>query len=94
MPFDGIPTPKTEIGQLASQVADYLETHGHWQEGSAYGPDGSACVIGALMKILGEEEENLKHVFHLKKALGVYLIASWSDTTPTQEVLLRLRALP
>lgn len=37
------------------KVAEYLDEHG-WHQGALYSTDGSACLIGATLRVFGLEE--------------------------------------
>lgn len=94
-----------EAGERLIATAEYISEHGHNQEGGAYGPDKyttdtpSACVIGAWMRVWNMSMVGPQPFFNAAtlteaKALhdaGIPCVPTWSDTTPTEDVILTLK---
>jgi hypothetical protein len=95
--------PEKLIQDAAKQAlwdaADYIEEHGHCQSGDIFGPDGSSCVIGALLGVFLSDRAPINLLAHaiadkdgmLTFHPELHPVAVWSDTTPTAEVLAKLR---
>lgn len=101
-PTETKPAAETEAWRvLAGQIADYIDKHGHCQNGTPRDGDGRVCVAEAAYLIARGECRSL--LTDLEAALELAPspapsprlttrpIAVWSDTTPTATVLAELR---
>jgi len=82
--------------KLAADIADDIERLGHWQ-GDAEDQNG-CCIITSPSwreyRIAGDDHVRLTLVdalgFNTLLLMDLY---NWNDTTPTEEVLAKLRAV-
>lgn len=85
----------TDLAKLALwRAADYIEQHGHCQDGDGRDDSGGACVIAAMYFCGYSHSERMAacdvmnpHLSHL------HSVPSWSDSTPTPIVLAKLREI-
>ena len=82
-----------EASKVLLRAAEYIATRGHCR-GAFYGPQGQACVLGAMSMMVGLGQSAYDDATdRLEEALGGQWIADWSDATPTAEVLAKLRSV-